>query len=193
MRTTLDTKGYSLVEVLVAVAILLLALVGPMTIAAKSLQSSYYAREQATALFLAQEGIEVVVAIRNDSLISAIKSGNLSQGWQWVNDPDLQSCFNEGCNIAVNGTSVSRPALDQATIESCSNMGNCVLTFDRGLRARYTLGSGDATKYTRVITLQETNDRKGVLITSKVEWDATLFAGSNPPVELTSAVYRIYE
>jgi prepilin-type N-terminal cleavage/methylation domain-containing protein len=196
MRTSLHTKGYSLVEVLVAVAILLLALVGPMTIAAKSLQSSYYAREQATALFLAQEGIELVVAMRNDALIAAIQDRNLGQGWNWVNNGRLSACFGEsGCNIALIGNSGSQSVLDsaQTRIVDCGS-SSCQLTFDEfSARARYTLGSGEPTKYTRVITLESIDGNTGVLITSRVEWDATIFAGETLPVELTSAVYRIYD
>ncbi len=195
MHTISQTKGYSLVEVLVAVAILLLALVGPMTIAAKSLQSSYYAREQVTALFLAQEGIELVVAMRNDSLVGAINSGNLDDGWDWTSNPRLSACFTaDGCNIAVIGTGdVTALSSSQTTIRDCGSQ-SCLLSYDASSnRARYTIGGGDATKYTRTIRLENISGGDGVLITSRVEWDATIFAGSNLPVELTSAVYRIYE
>ena len=66
MKNYSYTKGYSLVEVLVAIAILMLAIVGAMTIASKGLQSSFYAREQNIAFFLAQEGTEAVMTIRNE-------------------------------------------------------------------------------------------------------------------------------
>ncbi len=189
---TENTKGYSLVEVLVAVAILLLALIGPMTIAAKSLQSSYYAREQVTALFLAQEGIELVVAMRNDSLISAVK-GDLDDGWDWTDDVDNDCFSSSGCNIALNNSG-NTSVLNQVDIEDCSNPERCVLNYDAGNgRARYTLSNGEPTKYTRVITLENISGGDGVLITSTVSWEATLFAGNNLPVVLTSAVYRIYE
>lgn len=193
---TASTKGYSLVEVLVAVAILLLALVGPMTIAAKSLQSSYYAREQVTALFLAQEGVELIVAMRNDSLIEAINDGDLADGWDWVSDGRLAPCFSSnGCNIAIDGTGNDTGALSpaQTTIRNCGSE-SCTLSYDESNdRARYSLSGGDETRYTRVITLENISGGDGVLITSRVEWDATLFRGENLPVELSSAVYRIYE
>jgi len=69
------TKGYSLIEVLVAISILLIALVGPMTIAAKGIQSSIFVREQTIAISLAQEGIEAFIAARNDAALQALHAG----------------------------------------------------------------------------------------------------------------------
>jgi prepilin-type N-terminal cleavage/methylation domain-containing protein len=48
-------RGFTLVETLVAVTVLLLVIVGPMTVAQKGIQNAYFANEQVTAVFLAQE------------------------------------------------------------------------------------------------------------------------------------------
>lgn len=189
-------NGYSLVEVLVAVTILLLAIISPMTIAAKGLQSAYYAREQATALFLAQEGIELIVAMRNDAYIAAIQGGDLAGAWDWQDSGSAlaaNDCFSSsGCNITLESTAVS-PTQGSASITSCGTPGNCVLSFDaNNARARYYSQPGtDETKYTRTITLTR-DGTDGVLITSIVSWDATIFAGAEQSVTLDSAVYRIY-
>ena len=75
-------KGYSLVEVLIAVSILMLAIVGPLTIAAKSLQSAQYARQQTTAFFLAQEGITAVNTFRNWYALQAYIGS--TDPWDWA-------------------------------------------------------------------------------------------------------------
>ena len=51
-------KGFSLVETLVAISILLIVIVGPMTISMSTAKSSSFASEQVQAFFLAQEGLE---------------------------------------------------------------------------------------------------------------------------------------
>lgn len=187
--------GYSLVEVLVAISILLLAIIGPMTIAAKGLQGAYYAREQTTALFLAQEGIELVIAMRNDSYIEAIQAGDLTGAWDWQSSARISSCFAAaGCNLVLESNAVSQ-MLDTGMVwvEPCSPISNCLLQFNSASnRARYNSTSGNDTKYTRVIHLTGDAGGDGVLISSTVTWEATIFAGAEQSVTLDSAVYRIY-
>ena len=54
------TTGYTLIEALVAITIIVFATVGPLTLAAKSLAESQYVRDQITAFYLAQETLEIV-------------------------------------------------------------------------------------------------------------------------------------
>jgi Tfp pilus assembly protein PilV len=94
-----STKGYSLVEVLVAVSILMLSIVGPLTIAMKSLQSAQYARQQNTAFFLAQEGITIINTVRNNAAL-AVYTGATNDSWQWPQSSGVWAChFEPGCNI----------------------------------------------------------------------------------------------
>lgn len=53
-------EGLTLVETLVAISILLIAVVGPMTIYSKSISNTRYAGDKITAYYLAQEGIEFI-------------------------------------------------------------------------------------------------------------------------------------
>ena len=62
-------KAFTLLETLVAIAVLLMALLGPFSIAQQSLKSAYYARDQVTAFYLAQEGVEFVRAVRDQNYL----------------------------------------------------------------------------------------------------------------------------
>lgn len=62
--------AFTLLETLVAVAVLLMALLGPFSIAQQSLRSAYYARDQVTAYYLAQEGVEFVRAVRDENYLT---------------------------------------------------------------------------------------------------------------------------
>lgn len=53
-------SGFTILETLVAIAILIIAITGPLAIVAQSLRSSYFSRDQITAYYLAQEAIEYV-------------------------------------------------------------------------------------------------------------------------------------
>jgi prepilin-type N-terminal cleavage/methylation domain-containing protein len=68
--------GFTLVETLVAISLLTVAIVAPMGLAAQSLQSAYYARDQITAFYLAQEAIESIRAIRDSQVLQIAKSSS---------------------------------------------------------------------------------------------------------------------
>ena len=63
-------RGFTLIETFVATAVLLVSLAGPLSIAAQALRSSYYARDQVTAFYLAQEGLEYVRAKRDQNYLA---------------------------------------------------------------------------------------------------------------------------
>lgn len=63
-------KGMTLVETLIAVTILSVAIVAPMTLTMQSLSSAYYARDQVIAFNLAQEAIESVRAKRDGNILT---------------------------------------------------------------------------------------------------------------------------
>lgn len=65
-----NKKGFTIIETLVAVTILMISIVGPLTIAQKSLMASIYARDQVTASFLAQDIIEKIKNDKSNALLA---------------------------------------------------------------------------------------------------------------------------
>lgn len=63
------SRGFTLIETLVAISLLTIAIVAPMSLTMQSLSSAYYARDQVTAFFLAQEAIEGVRAVRDANIL----------------------------------------------------------------------------------------------------------------------------
>lgn len=61
--------GFTLIETLVAVSLLTISIVAPMTLTSQSLAAAYYARDQITAYNLAQEGLEAVRAVRDSQVL----------------------------------------------------------------------------------------------------------------------------
>lgn len=94
--------GFTIVETLVAVAILMIAITGPLVSSTRALYTTLLARDQMTAVFLAQEGLEVVKNIRDRNILLGgadnwLGDGALSAG-------DIGNCF-PVCSVdALTGT-----------------------------------------------------------------------------------------
>lgn len=82
-------RGFSLIETLVAVVVLITAIVGPLTLAQRSIHAAVYARDQVIASFLAEEAIEYIRSVRDGN--EHTKSGN------WLND--LSNCIGQLCMV----------------------------------------------------------------------------------------------
>ena len=61
--------GFTLIETLVAVSLLSVAIVAPMSLTTKSLAAAYYARDQIVAFHLAQEAVETVRHFRDNNIL----------------------------------------------------------------------------------------------------------------------------
>lgn len=209
MHVHFSKKGYSLVEALVAIAILMIAIVGPLTIAAKSIQTSLYARQQIEAYFLAQEGLSLVESIRNDYGLlhtdAAINDPtNPVDPWSWITKTTLNPykyCNTtknlEGCNIDARDSSPISNIVD------CSTPANCILKFDAGTSPTATLrqplykymNSGTASQFTRVIKITPLgSDEVKVVVT--VSWNSNLLSsapGNTEKVVLETSLFNIYK
>lgn len=64
-----DNNGFTIIETLVAIAILMISIAGPLAVASKSLTAALYAKDQMIASYLAQEGVETI-RNRKDNNIS---------------------------------------------------------------------------------------------------------------------------
>ncbi len=64
------TQGFTLIETMVAISLLTIAIVAPMSLTTQSLSSAYYARDQITAFYLAQEAIEAVRHVRDGNVLN---------------------------------------------------------------------------------------------------------------------------
>jgi type II secretory pathway pseudopilin PulG len=73
--------AFTLIETLVAISILTIAITGPLAIIAQALRSSYFARDQITAYYLAQEAIEY---IRNQRDMNGLKGVDAPASEEWL-------------------------------------------------------------------------------------------------------------
>lgn len=107
-------KGFTLIEVLVSVFILITAVVVPLTIGSKAYAYSNFVRDQSTASYLAQEAVEFIRLTRDNASLNPSPSG------AWVDfKSNISNCMSDdGCQLDVLASSVS---IDQCA-EKCDSL-----------------------------------------------------------------------
>lgn len=98
-------SGFSIVEAMVAITVLLISIAGPMTIAQKGLSTARISVDQITAFYLAQEAIEGIRHIRDSNILSERN---------WLSG--LSVCLDGACTIDVTKND---------EISACSGEGEC--------------------------------------------------------------------
>ena len=184
LRGNSFTAGYSLVEVLVAISVLLIALVGPLTIAQTGLKRAIVSKDQTMAIFLAQEGIEAVVRLRENRALNSSSYTDLTQVW-WGEGDSLRSlCPSSGsftCGVSVSETG-------GVTLYRCSG-DTCKFNYTSGARVPYKQQNGvnGSEPLRRELKLDFT-DNQFIKVTSTVAWEG----GNSSSVVLESYIYNTY-
>ena len=62
-------QGFTMIETLVAISLLTVSIIAPMSLTTQSIASAYYARDQVTAFYIAQEAIEAVRSVRDGNVL----------------------------------------------------------------------------------------------------------------------------
>ena len=194
-KLTIKNRGFTLVETLVAIAVLSLAITGPMVIAQKGIGSAIYARDEVTAFYLAQEAVEYIRNVRDTNRIGGYSGGWLSQfssagcldaSGQRCQINAIQSNFNSPLPGSADG------AIQECSFGKVNGVDTCKpLYFDSttnlyGYSTSNT--SGDAwapTQFTRTVDIkQEPNDSNEAVITVTISWQTNIFS---PPESFTVA------
>lgn len=143
-----SSSGFTLVETLVAIAILLIAVVGPISLIGDALHKLYYAKDQMIAINLAQEGIEVVRQKRDSDMLAVSPTNIFSLTSPIYYTVDAISAT----PLTVSADSTQKLVLSDAGF------------YKQG-------GAGTPTQFTRLVTIESVDsgaiERK---VTSKVEW-----------------------
>ena len=188
-------SGFSLVEMLVAVSVLLIIIVGPMTMTSRVAKSSSFATEQVQAFFLAQEGLELAEKLRDDLLLRHFNS-SYATPWTTFNNTGASKpnnlCYiidsgDKGCGI--DWSNIGGPFRD------CNTASNCKLNYKASAtRSKYTYdttGTIETTPFSRFIVF-ENSGSNAVKVTSIVTW-RTGSLTAEQRVETSTYLDNIYD
>lgn len=130
--------GFTLVETMVAIFILMIAVISPMSIASHALSSARFAKEQVTAFYLAQEGVELARNIRDNNVLSGTtwSEGTLGQASLGSACYSAEGCMIEPTNLLVTNCQIGCDILniDENGIYTYNTTGTIPSAFTRTVK-----------------------------------------------------------
>lgn len=163
----IHTKGFTLLEMLFAVIIFSFALISLMGIASKGVIATATARDQLTAQYLAEEGLEVVRNLRDSNFLE------FATDTPWLTNIG-QCSENNPCDIEYSQS-------NQPVLKQCSGSGACSALSEGGgvFRSPDDGAIGEPTTFSREIYVTGDglpgNQRK---VVSTVRWNQKTFKRS---------------
>ncbi len=154
-------KGFTMIETLVAIFVLLIATTGPLAFTQSGLRSSFLARDQVVAFYLAQESVESIKNIRDNNFL-------LNRDWL----TGLENCLDSGggeygtCNIGLTSS-------DDTEVSSCSGSVCGPLRYIGNKFLQET--NGEISKYTRTVYVSKITEEE-IQVIVEVAWSTASFA-----------------
>ncbi|MCX6755364.1 MAG: prepilin-type N-terminal cleavage/methylation domain-containing protein [Candidatus Nomurabacteria bacterium] len=184
LKTNKNSKGFTLVETLVAISIFTISILGMISILSNGITDTNYAKDKIIATYLAQEGVEFVRNVRDDSVLY----NTTNSGWS--------DFLNRTTNCVPSGTDQilgCRMNDDLSTTDNfaaCADFSSCELYINTGTN-KYSSDpqSGDDSGFSRIITLNTGVSPNKVTITSNVSW---MQKSGRQSVSFTEDLFNLY-
>lgn len=160
--TTSAQRGFTLVETLVAITILMIAIVIPFNGVHQAITVSYVSRDQLIASALAQEAVEYAYFIRGSNYLYYLQTGGTYPGANgWLSN--LQECL---VSLHAYGCAVDAA---QGTTAACSSSGCAVLNLSQANIYTQSTSGNTPTRFTRTMKIEEVNTHEA-RVTVTVSW-----------------------
>lgn len=154
-------RGFTIIETLVAVAILTLAITGPISVVTASLSSSAFSRETLTASLLAQEAVEFMRYDRDKTTT-----------WALFTAKSAGTCLS-GNPCTINSAAASAGDGQDAYV-NCGSVAACTPLYYNSTTGVYNQASGAgfaASPYRRYVSVALTGPASNILnVTVNVAW-----------------------
>lgn len=196
-----SSRGFTLIETLIAITVLLLSITAPLHIASQALFASFYSRDEITAYYLAEEAIEYVKNARDTKFLSDVfdSSGATISDDAWLDglkEKCVADAFNDKAGCVIDATKSFMG--DAGAIKVCKiSEGGCPKIHYNSTTNiwNYDAPSGPVaeSKFTRIIELkpQDNNgidNKEEALIEVTVEWQGSSGFGGAKKVFLTAVM-----
>lgn len=162
-------KGFTILETLVAISILILSITGPIVFTQNALRASFLARDQITAFFLAQDAIEYIKWVRNENLLEIYQTPAGGTPGDWLEG--LDECVDDSKTCTIDTTADSPDTASD--IKSCiSDEEGC--NTDHPLKKDnngvYGFGGTDDSIFSRSINIKEIVPDTEAEVTVTIKW-----------------------
>ncbi len=162
-------RGFTLIETLLAIMILMLAITGPLTIANKGLTSSLIGKDRFIATYLAQDAMEYVRFVRDTNALYGV-NWLTGVGTNWTTG--LSPCYSVGGTTACYFDSLGNTP---SVITSCANVdcSDVPLYYDTSSNSysyKKTTGTTQTIFIRSVKITPVTNNTDEVLVSVTVTW-----------------------
>lgn len=137
-----NRRGFTMIETLIAITLLMLAVVEPMSLTVQALKSAYYARDQITASNLAQEAVEAVRAARDSQILKMAEDPEFSTDIFGMIPVDQDFIIDTSNNNTMTPCSGACPPLQTDGVLYGYNVGWVNTTFTRIVHACYVQSGG---------------------------------------------------
>lgn len=152
-------EGFTILETMVAVFILVLSITGPMVFAQTGLRSAFLARDQITAFYLAQDIIETIKNIRDENGLNSVN---------WLTNIDACDT-GDTCVIHID-TVIADPVAQVCTGGVCPPL-------EIDANKRYSYDGNEPSRFTRTTYIRETTNEVEAQIVVIVEWQSNVRVG----------------
>ncbi len=179
--------GFTLIETMVAITILLVTIVGPMEIASKALFSAFYARDQITAYYLAQEGIESLRNFRDVYYLNGFT------GWpSFVTDCSYDGISKYGCKVGASSGANPVYSVLKCTAKCDTPSDALYYNSGNGIYSYITDSGNTKSKYTRLVkvTPDATNPNDAALVESTVYWTGSYLSSGTKSFTIKEMLYN---
>ena len=163
-----NLRGFTLIETLVAVLLLATTIVGPLTIASKGLTTALISKDQITAFYLAQDGVEQVRFLRDSACLTAAISP--CDATVWLSSLTVCTSTDGSATCYLDSLSNSPPSATTCGGIACPVMRYDPTNHTYNYDGSVGISSG---QYLRTISIQ--NDPSGAtpdeaVVTVTVSW-----------------------
>ena len=191
IHSNIKNEGFTILETLVAITIILIAITGPLDIIAHSLKASYYSRDEVTAFYLAQEAIEYARNERDNNELNenaAVKD--------WLVGAVPAECLNDAGKNPTNKCMLLQTTGGDYKYQKCGGT-TCDIMYKNGegIYGAENIGNVTPTNFTREIYFTKVPDesvptgsrdavwstgmdRNEVVVTVNVYWDNSVGSGN---------------
>jgi prepilin-type N-terminal cleavage/methylation domain-containing protein len=166
--------GFTIIESLVAIFILVISLTGPMVFSQSGLRAAFVSRDQITAFFLAQDTFEYIKNIRDDNVLEYLADN--TSGVEWLDNFD--DCLDaRGCTIdtSTNNLASAFNICTSSSVEGCMDDPETpdknYTTLKRDSDGVFGFNGSEDSIFARHIFIEETVPGREAEVTVYVRWN----------------------